>query len=204
MSNLLAPRRVPKQARSGYRLFAMEEVAMQLLIQGGPAAVTPRAMIETYRRAGGKVSKQWVSDYMGNGEAVLRRLAIGHFKVMANYAEEAGQLAARSRDLDHAAGILAHHVMGAQDPWFGRAHPALCGLLFTEGVMVQKQWFDALLTAATRVLIHFQLPHAAYAAAPATHAMLGAWLGLVLEGRDQDEHRLDYLSGAFLGAVRAW
>lgn len=198
------PKRTPKQARSGGRLFALEEISLNLLIQGGRSAVTPKALIEAYRAGGGKVSKQWVSDYMGNGEAIVRRLATGHFNVLARYAAEAGELAILSRDLEEAARILAHHVAGGQDPWFGQAHPALCGMVAMEGHRVQGHWVEAVVAAAGRILSHFQ-PRAPSAslATPAAYAVIGAWFGLVLEGRHRDENRLACLAGAFLGVARS-
>ena len=204
MSDLARPRRSPKQARSGDRLFVLEELAVKLLIEGGPSAVTPKALIQIYREAGGKVSKQWVSNYMGPGNAIIRRLATGHFRVLAKYAEEAGHLAVMSPDLEQATKILALHVTGAQDPWFARAHPALCGLVIMEGLSIQGQWSEAVAAAVAKVLTHFQPDGDAIAlAGPATYALLGAWFGLVLQGRERDDHRLAYLSGAFLGVVRA-
>ena len=204
LSDLDHPRRSPKQARSGDRLFVLEELAMKLLVEGGPSAVTPKALIQTYRDAGGKVSKQWVSNYMGNGDAIIRRLATGHFTVLAKYAEEAGHLAVMSLDLDQAAKVLALHVTGAQDPWFARAHPALCSPVVQEGVRAQGPWIDALIAAVAKVLAHHQPSGNATAlAGPATLALLGVWFALVREGREKDEHSLAYLSGAFLGVVRS-
>lgn len=203
-SGLEHPRRFPKQARSGDRLFVLEELAMKLLVEGGPSAVTPKALVQTYRDAGGKVSKQWVSNYMGPGNAIIRRLATGHFTVLAKYAEEAGHTALMSEDLDQAARVLALHVTGAQDPWYAQAHPALCGLVVQEGLVVQGHWSEAVAAAVAKVLTHFHPDKdASVLAGPATYALIGTWFSLVLEGRERDEHRLAYLCGAFLGVVRA-